>query len=181
MIRGLVLAGGKSSRFGRDKALESFQGGKTLLDISIDLVKSAGLEPVVVTRQDTSRSISDGIVIHDKLLDRGPLGGIHSAQIEFPETDFLVLTCDMPWVSLETLFHLLQHPQRSADVCIYQVAGCDQPFPGLYRHTSHQVLLERLSSNDRSMRGFLSAVNCERLMWEGDPKVFGNVNRPTDV
>ena len=50
MIRGLVLAGGKSSRFGSDKALALYEG-MTFLERATSLLEALNLKPVVVTRQ----------------------------------------------------------------------------------------------------------------------------------
>ncbi len=71
MIRGLVLAGGKSSRFGTDKALAMYDG-MSFLDRAVSLLASLDLRPVVVTRPDSNYPLTDCDVIHDELPGKGP-------------------------------------------------------------------------------------------------------------
>ena len=67
---GAVLAGGRSSRFGAPKALAEL-GGRTLLERALESVAAAGLEPVVVARQDSPLPVSSsGVRFSWKVLIR---------------------------------------------------------------------------------------------------------------
>ena len=110
MIRGLVLAGGKSSRFGEDKALAHYEG-ISFLERAVNSLKLLGLHPVVVTRRGADYSFVRCPVIYDKFPEQGPLGGIYTALTVFRETAFLTLTCDMPFVTLAALSGLLEEKE----------------------------------------------------------------------
>jgi molybdopterin-guanine dinucleotide biosynthesis protein A len=86
----LVLAGGRSSRMGRDKAMLPWHG-RPLLDHMIGLARQAGIDHVYVSGDRPGyRSIPD--------LEpgRGPLGGLASAAAALPDGRLLVLAVDMP-------------------------------------------------------------------------------------
>lgn len=103
---GLVLAGGRSSRMGRDKALLEWRPGQTLLDRAVELAKGAGCLHVIVS------GVRPG---HDFVADRqpamGPLGGLDSVlqarRTELEGKLLLVLPVDMPLLKPSTLKALL--------------------------------------------------------------------------
>lgn len=180
-IRGLVLAGGRSRRFGRDKALESFNG-ETFLEIAVASLRRAGLKPVVVTRLDVDYSFLDCPVLRDKLPDKGPLGGIYTAMTAFPRTDFLVLTCDMPSVTEDMLSLLLSVRRETGAGAVFRL-GLDprpQPFPGMYAAAYLAQLRKKLYAEQLSMEGFLQEAGPRILDWP-DARPFLNVNRTDDL
>ena len=99
MIGGLILAGGQSSRMGRDKA-SLIIDGITLLDRSARVLRAAGAELVAV-----SGSRPGGIP--DRFEAAGPLGGLASAVPFLPDGRWLVVPVDMPRLCAEALSPLL--------------------------------------------------------------------------
>src|SRR5579875_2032426 len=106
---GIVLAGGRSRRMGRDKAVLRLDGAATLLERSIATLRAAGLEEiaVVVATPERGRELRSAIpalekirMIADEIPDRGPLGGplggLYSALRAYPGRDVLLVACDMP-------------------------------------------------------------------------------------
>ncbi len=104
---GIVLAGGRSSRMGRDKAELEWRCGQTLLGRAIELVEAAGCGKVIVSGRRPG---------HDHVPDRepglGPLGGLDSVLRqrgdELEGSLLLILPLDMPLLEAETLETLLQ-------------------------------------------------------------------------
>ncbi len=180
-MRGLVLAGGKSRRFGADKALEIYEG-KTFLENAVRLLQSVNLEPVIVTRRGVDYSFAGCTVLMDVLADKGPLGGIYTAMSFFKETPFLILTCDMPALTPAALSALLSAHQKENAVTIFHTSdGQIQPFPGIVEPSLFQTVRERLFQDQLSMQGLLESVPAKVILWQGATEVLVNVNREEDL
>jgi molybdopterin-guanine dinucleotide biosynthesis protein A len=109
-ITGVILAGGRSRRFGRDKAQAlwlSPSGEMTLLERSLSLLKSLKLAPLIVTHPEKDYSGNAARVVYDLIPDQGPMGGIYTAFQSSTTPFLLVLTCDMPCLTPEILLTLL--------------------------------------------------------------------------
>jgi phospholipid/cholesterol/gamma-HCH transport system ATP-binding protein len=127
-----VLAGGKSTRMGRDKAFVEFEG-RTLLARSLDLARSVSADVRIVGSRERFAAFAP--VVEDIFRDCGPLGGIH-AGLRASQTDInLVLAVDMPFLSRIFLEYLIEQA-RSTPEAIVVVPDCDggrQPLCSVYR------------------------------------------------
>jgi molybdenum cofactor guanylyltransferase len=116
-IYGLVLAGGSSTRMMRDKAALPYRG-KTQLDRAFELAARHCSEVFVSVRAsqvaDRSRAVHPMLV--DSVAGEGPIVGIRSAMAAFPQVAWLVIACDLPFLSDAALEHLLgqRDPGRMA-------------------------------------------------------------------
>ncbi len=176
-LRGLVLAGGKSRRFGQDKALVLYQG-KTLLERAVDLLASMDLEPMVVTRESADYSFLSCPVFVDKLPDQGPLGGIYTAMSLHKLTDFLVMTCDMPTLDQDTLKLLHQrYREQPLLTCFEQPDGRTEPFPGIYPQALFSQITDFLLKEKLSVKNLIESIEEKNkiLMEETFPSFF-NIN-----
>jgi molybdopterin-guanine dinucleotide biosynthesis protein A len=106
MIVGLVLAGGRSSRMGEDKAMLRIDG-RSLLERTLAALRAAGAERVAI-----SGSRAGGIP--DRWPGAGPVGGIASAIEGLPDGEWLVVPVDMPWLGNEVLAPLLASRTNAA-------------------------------------------------------------------
>lgn len=180
--KGLILAGGKSKRFGTDKALASHHGA-TLLERTIGLLREVGLEPVIVTREGADYAFTETAILRDELPEKGPLGGIYTAMSFFERLSFMVLTCDMPFLSARILDVLISRHEDGNGVTVFRTAdGRIQPFPGIYEPSIFPVVQERLLKGELSMHGLLESVTRrETILWEGEQTCFRNVNSREDL
>lgn len=105
---GLVLAGGRSSRMGRDKALLRWHG-EPLIEHQIRTLEAAGVASVHVSGD---RPEHGGIV--DRVRDKGPVGGLASATEQLPDGYLLVVPVDMPRVQPTLLIRLAQASDTAA-------------------------------------------------------------------
>ncbi len=180
-LKGIVLAGGKSSRFGEDKALAMWNG-KTLLARAVDLLWSLHLDPVVIANPKRDYSLLPCPVFNDAIPEKGPLGGLYTAYSLFPQNTLLVLTCDMPYLEETVLKRLIESDTAIAQATIFSIEEQMQPFPGIYKHELKALLLECLESNELSMKSFLSRVICKQTVFSrSDSEFFKNVNSPEDL
>jgi molybdenum cofactor guanylyltransferase len=126
-----VLAGGRSSRMGTDKAFVEFHGC-TLLRRALDLV--TGITGSVHILGSLEQFGAFGDVVEDVVPDHGPLGGIHAALSDSSCDRNLILAVDMPFVTKEFLQYLLREAERSeAVVTVPRAGGNWQPLCAVYR------------------------------------------------
>jgi molybdopterin-guanine dinucleotide biosynthesis protein A len=131
-IAAFVLAGGKSSRMGKDKAFLEL-GGRSLLSRALALAGS--LTETVAIVGDGSKFFPQGRVIDDVYPGQGPLAGIHAALINSDAILNLVLALDIPFIETDFLRYLLSEASRSSAVVTVPKTGDRwQPLCAVYRH-----------------------------------------------
>lgn len=185
MLYAVVLAGGRSSRMGRDKA-GLVMDGHSLLERAIKLLKDAGAEQILV-----SGTFPQYPCVPDLLPEAGPLGGLYSTldainrhdshQDASEGTPLLVIPVDMPLLTVDALTRLLEHPVPGKAV---HYAG--EVFPLLLfantalRNTLHEQLASQ-KPNARSMRWLLDYLDAEPITPAELPSgIFTNINDHTD-
>src|SRR5258708_38101172 len=113
-VHGLILAGGSSSRMQRDKAALQYRG-KNQLDRTFELA-SRHVSPVFVSvraAQTADPTRAHHPLIVDSVAGEGPIVGIRSALAAYPDAAWLVLACDLPFLSDAALSQLLR--ERDVD------------------------------------------------------------------
>lgn len=130
-VSAFILAGGKSTRMGTDKAFVELEG-RALLARALDIARSVTHNVSIVG--DPAKFAAYAPVIEDIFPNCGPLGGIHAA-LRSSSTDLnLILAVDVPFVSIELLEYLLERARRNtAVVTVVQTAGGYQPLSAIYR------------------------------------------------
>ena len=184
-IRGLVLAGGRSSRMGRDKAALLHPDGRTLLRRCCDLLLEAGCESVAVSLrhdQDLPSGIEDCEIVRDPEGDSlGPIGGIVSGMCLHPDADWLVLACDLPRLDVETLSNLIISRRDGETFLSYQSEfdGLPEPLCALYAQGALPILKQAQTDDLRCPRKILIRNNC-RLLEPVTARALDNANTPED-
>ena len=181
-FQGIVLAGGKSSRFGEDKAL-AVMNGETLLETAVNRLKGLGLCVTVITNctRDYSCLGLGCDIQRDIIEEKGPLGGLYTACCLFSEQTLLVATCDMPTVTAASLKELsFRHPRESL-ITLFSMNGVDLPFPGIYESALADIILSHVQQNKLSMYGLLAQLpNIHRIQDFCLDGLFININERKD-
>lgn len=180
-----ILAGGKSSRMGRDKAFVEFEG-QTLLARALAAARSITTDVRIVG--DPARFESHAPVIEDIISGCGPLGGIHAALKSAPTDLSLVLAVDLPFVSVKYLRYLIEQATLSrATVTVARTADGWQPLCAAYRRSFLPVAEEALLAGRRKIDELFSSVElrvlqANELALQGMPsEIFCNLNTAEDV
>src|SRR5581483_8996521 len=97
-VVGAVMAGGRSTRFGRDKALLELDG-ETLLSRTVRTLSQATDEVLVVGPPERAGQVAGVTVLQDGLLGAGPLAGIATALSARPGDAVLAVAVDMPFLN----------------------------------------------------------------------------------
>lgn len=182
MFYAAVLAGGKSSRMGQDKAALVL-GGRTLLERAVALLQDAGAELVLIGGARGHNSVPD------LLPHCGPPGGLYSL-LEHIKLNYgldgsplLLLPVDMPLLSVPTLQKLLVasvnasccHFEDEVFPCIVKVT------PDLYMHLRDQFHESTELGGRRSMKGIFSWLGAKAVPLDGVARdEFRNMNTPED-
>jgi molybdenum cofactor guanylyltransferase len=133
-VAAFILAGGKSTRMGTDKAFVTFEG-RTLLARALDLARSVTPNVRLVGRPgDAAKFQSDALFVEDIFQGCGPLAGIHAA-LRATKSEFnVMLAVDVPFVSRELLeFLIFRARSRKAVVTVAEAGGRLHPLSAVYR------------------------------------------------
>lgn len=181
-IYGLVLAGGRSSRMGEDKATLAYHGA-TQLDWAMALIKPFVERAFISVRAD---QINEPIRARYKQIvdiqnDLGPIAGILAAQARYPEAAWLVLACDLPFLAPATLSHLISNRHRERLATAYRSSrdGLPEPLCAIYEPASRESIAAYVASGRHCPRKFLIQADAN-LLDEPDPQALDNVNTPQE-
>jgi molybdopterin-guanine dinucleotide biosynthesis protein A len=130
-------------------------------------------------KHDPVRSAKPMIV--DSALGHGPIVGIRSALAAYPEAAWLVLACDLPFLSDAVLERLLAERDPSALATAYRSAsdGLPEPLCALWEPAAAAALDAYLSGGGRCPRKFLIGHGA-RLLDPIDEHALDNVNTPEE-
>ena len=181
-LSAFILAGGKSTRMGRDKAALTLDG-RILLTIMHDLANS--VTPQVRICGPRDRFGADAI--EDIFPECGPLGGIHAALAATNTELNLFLAVDIPFVTPDFLKFLVEEARRGAAVVTVPFTeGRYQTLCAVYRR-EFGALAEQLLRKGRHKIDRLFAETSVRQIGEEemtklafDPRMFDNLNTPED-
>jgi molybdopterin-guanine dinucleotide biosynthesis protein A len=182
-IYGLVLAGGKSRRMGRDKAL-LIRDGKSQLAHMVSLLDAVVDRVFVSARNDQTEDSERGHfdLIVDRYDDMGPIAGILSALQEYPQVDWLVVACDLPNIEHTTLRFLLENTSDNQPFTAFRSShdGLPEPLCAMYKAGSDKVLREFVDDGMVCPRKVLiRSDTC--LLEQENPSSLDNVNTPDDL
>ena len=146
-IAGFVLAGGQSSRMGRDKALVEVHG-RTLVAGAVEKLRSVGLSAAIAGARSELGDIAP--VIADEHSGEGPLGGICSALASTKAEFAVFLPVDLPLLPPSLLACLESHAQTTgAPVTLTSLNGFAQTFPVVLRTFLRPLLSRELEAGRR--------------------------------
>jgi len=184
-VSAFVLAGGKSSRMGTDKAFVEL-GGRRLLDRALELTEAVASDVRIVGSAEKFAGF--GRVVEDEFPNCGPLGGIHTA-LRASRTELnLVLAVDLPFVEVGFLKYLLNAAHASkAVVTVPRAGGGWQPLCAVYKREFAAVAETALRQGKNKIDPLFGmvevhAVHEDELKKCGfSPDMFRNLNTPEEL
>jgi molybdopterin-guanine dinucleotide biosynthesis protein A len=181
-VYGLILAGGSSSRMQRDKAALPYHG-KSQLDRAFELA-SRHLSKVFVSvraSQTSDPTRAQRPMIVDRIPGEGPIVGIRSALAAYPDIAWLVLACDLPFLSDAALSQLLRERDTDGLATAYRSAhdGLPEPLCAIWEPAAGPALASYQNDGGRCPRKFLIR-HAVRLLEPLDRRALDNVNTPEE-
>jgi molybdopterin-guanine dinucleotide biosynthesis protein A len=183
-VAAFILAGGKSTRMGSDKAFVMLDG-RTLLERALELAPSVTKDVRVVGGAEKFAAFAP--VVEDVFRECGPLGGIHAALRASAAELNLMLAVDVPFVPAELLRYLVARARGSDAIATVPRAGAWQPLCAVYRREFGDVAEKALRAGRYRINALFAeirvqAVEEEELALAGfSAGMFRNLNTPEEL
>ena len=188
-VSAIVLAGGRSRRFGRDKLLEPLSG-RSLLEHALAAVAPVAVETIVVAAAEEHRAVPPGVIlVHDSSSFEGPLVGLLSGLGRASQPIGIVVGGDMPSLVpsvLGVLIDRLLDPR--VDAAVLEHNGSGQPLPAAVRVAVALAVAERLVESGERRLGALyeamaTSIVPESTWREHDPdgRTLRDIDTPADL
>ena len=175
----IILAGGKSSRMGCDKGLVMLHN-KPMIAHVIETLNQLTADIIVVSNQAEYNEF--GLpVFEDMIKEAGPLAGIHTGLMHSKHKKNIVVSCDVPFVSVELLTFLIENSWDN-DVTIPLKNNKTHQVIGVYDKDCIEVFKQELDNNQRKIKVALEKVKLNVVdanMF--DEKEFFNVNTSQEL
>jgi len=174
-----VLAGGRSSRMGRDKALLPFRGRPLVGHVA---TQARAVTDNITLVGDVSRYANLGYpVIPDLFPGSGPLAGIHAALARTHSEWNLILACDMPQVTAEFLVRLVARAEAGRAAAVIPVGpdGVTQPLCAVYHHQCASAVAHALENHIHKVTEGVATLDID--FWSvPHSHYFRNLNTPEE-
>lgn len=184
-VTGAILAGGRSSRMGRDKAFLTVDG-TTLIARQAALLRSVGIDDLIISgRAGIDYAVPDARVVTDQISDAGPLGGLSAILGAARHPWVLVIAVDLPHLTPSYLKKVLSAGEGHTGVVPHGPHGYE-PLVALYPRTLLATTQAALSAGQFSLQHFvqnevsksgLTSLNISEI----EVPLFTNWNTPADT
>lgn len=182
----MILAGGKSSRFGANKAFADVNG-RHLINRVIDIMGSVFEELIIITN-DPEEYSSLGLPMHEDLIKGlGPLGGIYTGLVKMPEDLGFFVACDMPFLNQGLIRHITETMCDDIDAVVPKIDWKMEPLHSLYSKTCLTAIKGLIDSGECMINRFFQRIRVRFLKEDEvsrhDPllRSFFNINRPDEL
>ncbi|MFO0772101.1 MAG: molybdenum cofactor guanylyltransferase [Nitrospiraceae bacterium] len=187
-VAGVLIAGGKSRRMGRDKRFLAVSG-RSLFDRTLDVLESVFKEIIVVLAEPVPELDVRGFqVVYDAIPNCGSLGGLYTGLRSTPLPRVFAVACDMPFLN-PSLVRYFSKFDSSADIVVAELATGVHPMHAVYSQKCRPLLEAMAQRGDlKIQRLFLEPDLLVRVVREAelaplDPglRSFQNINTPQDL
>jgi molybdenum cofactor guanylyltransferase len=187
----IILAGGRSTRMGTNKALLALPGNRhvTFVEHLASILTPFCTETILVARDaiDAANYRLPGVrVVTDSLPDHGPLMGLYSGLSAMQAPRALVVAVDMPFIQPTLVSFLLSQPLTDA-VLVPVVNNVPQVLLAVYPRTVLPLVDERIQQGRRDPRSLLEVVAAQYIeeaqlrLVDPELRSFVNVNTPEEL
>ncbi len=184
-ISGVILAGGRSRRLGQDKAFVRV-GGQPLIERVLDVVRALSDDIIIVTNDPASYKHLDARLVGDIYPGKASLGGIYTGLATARHDQALVVGCDMPFLNLGLLRHMLRLAQDH-DVVIPSYDGYLEPLHAIFHKRSLPRMRALIEADQlrisEALRGaparYVGAAEID--LYDPERLCFLNINTPEDL
>jgi molybdopterin-guanine dinucleotide biosynthesis protein A len=183
-VSGVILAGGKSSRIGEDKAFLLLEG-KPLIEIMLDKLKTLFKSLLIITNKPQVYKKYGIKTYKDIIAEHGPLGGIYTALTKSRSAHSFIVACDMPFLNPDFVRYMLRKID-GFDVVIPRYRGQLEPLCTVYSKNCIPSIENEISKKNLKIRSFFPNVKvkviseAEILKFDSEGKLFVNINTLPD-
>lgn len=182
---GIVLAGGKSKRLGKNKAFIQL-GGKPVIQWVLDALREL-CDELLISANEVELYSGLGVrVIRDAPMGKGALVGLYSALIEMRNDFAFVAACDMPFLSRALLSYMMSHA-RDCDALVPRVGEYIDPLHAIYSRKCVAAIKKQIALGNKQVRSFYGDIKVEyvdkEIIYKLDPGGLSlfNINSSADL
>jgi len=185
-MTGIILAGGKNSRMGTNKAFLKIDGIR-LIDNILAVFQKIFSEIIIVTNDPLSYTeFSETLIVTDIYKEKGALGGIYTG-LFYARYDYsFVAACDMPFLNEDFIIYLTGQVGKH-DIIVPELSEGFQPLHAIYSRNCLSHIKKLLIADKLKIAGFYKEVRLlsipeEKIKpFDKDGRLFLNVNTPEDL
>lgn len=184
-VTGVVLAGGRSRRYGRNKALVSFDG-VPLIERVVSILDQV-FHQVILSANDPDAYRYLGLtMVSDVYSGVGPLAGVHASLSAMTDPAGFFVACDMPFLNPMLIRHMARLSPE-AEAVVPRVGSNVEPLHAVYRQGCIHAVEQAIQRGERGIVSFYSDIRIryveesEIRVFEPNLDAFVNVNRPDEL
>jgi molybdenum cofactor guanylyltransferase len=192
-IGSFILAGGASTRMGRDKSRLEL-AGETLIARTLHLLERSRLHPTIVGEPDKFTGLALGAsMIPDDTPGVGPLGGIATALRHTRKPWNLIVGCDLPFLTDDWIRYLIARATRAHkdaesrfDMVIPENQGGLEPLCAMYHQRCVVAISDALGRGTRKVTAAFAGLRLDTILpeewkaFDSGGLLFKNMNSPAD-
>ena len=184
-VTGFILAGGKSSRYGSNKALVEVDGVR-LIDRAVRVMKAVFKDVIILTNTPADYAFLDLPMVEDIIKSLGPIGGIYTGLEIMPGEAGFFVACDMPFLNEALLRHMVA-VRSDFDAVVPRMGWMLEPLHAIYTRECLPVIKSSIDSHDyqilKCFQKFRIKFLDEEELRAFDPQLrsFFNINQPKDL
>ena len=185
-MTGIILAGGKNSRMGINKAFLEIDGTR-VIDNILAVYRKIFSEIIIVTNDPLSYTeFSETLIVTDIYKEKGALGGIYTGLFYAAYDYSFVAACDMPFLNEDFIIYLTEQTDKF-DIVVPELPEGFQPLHAIYSRICLSHIKKLLIANKLKIAGFYKEVRLLSIPEEKikpfskDERLFLNVNTRKDL
>ena len=184
-VTGFILLGGKSSRYGSNKAFVEIEGVR-LVDRVARVMKSIFHRIVLLTNTPEEYAYLQMPMVEDLIKGLGPMGGIYTGLMTLPGEVGFFVACDMPFLSESLIRHMVD-VRDDFDVVVPRMDWMLEPLHALYSKKSLPVIREAIRQDQHQILKCFAELRVryideeELRLWDPKLRSFFNINKPQDL
>lgn len=161
-ISGVILAGGKSVRMGREKA-SLMLGKRSIIQQQIMILHHIFHELIIVAREEHGFEVSSALMVKDLFPGLGPLGGLYTGLTLSSGSQVFLVGCDMPFINVSLLNYILSLAQEAEIVVPVSSEGVE-PLYAIYSRSCLPTIKRQIRRGDHRLSSLLPChrVRCLR-------------------
>ena len=185
-MTGIILAGGKNSRMGTDKAFLEIDNER-LIDRIVRIFREIFQEVILVTNSPLAYLDQDVEIVTDIFKDKGALGGIYTGLFYASYGHAFVSACDMPFLSRAFIEYMMERIGSYCDIMVPDPADGLQPLHAIYAKSCLPSIKKVITTDKLKITGFYRGLKIFRISediiksFDPEGRMFFNVNSREDL
>jgi len=170
----VILAGGKSSRMGRDKALLPFGGYESMAEYQYRRLERVFKNVYISTKENKFNFDANLILDNSKIYS--PMVAIESA-LNYLQDDFFLISVDMPLLSIEAIEKLREEYLKNSSYDLYILKSTNglEPTAAIYTKNLLPKIKEYIDKDIHKLNHLVKSVNNITILWDNSEE-FININ-----